>query len=104
MTEKQRQGLMCGTANYGEAEILLRTLTSLQRQRIEEQARLKDRRCDNCGSSDLVSADQVQLGLGPVTVDLLCQECGTTHELPLSINEASAIGVVRIRDRPETTG
>lgn len=91
-------------ANHREAVVLLRTFTSRQRRGIEQLARQKNRRCDNCGSSELVSADEVLLTLGPIEVDLSCQDCGTPNQLPLTIEEAKSLGIVRMRDRPETTG
>jgi hypothetical protein len=81
-------------------------LSDQQKRRATEMAREKDLTCPDCGGSEPVPKDEVPVRHpdGGAEVAMSCVECESTSEmtLVLSPEEAKALGLHALRDRPDT--
>jgi hypothetical protein len=82
-------------------------LSDQQKRRAARIAREKGLTCPDCGSSDPVPRDDEALARRPdggADVAMGCQSCESASEmaLVLSPEEAKALGLHALRDRPET--
>ena len=83
-------------------------LSDRQKRRAARIARDKGLTCPGCGSSDPVPKDDEALARRPdggADVAMGCQSCESASEmtLVLSPEEAKALGLHALRDRPETS-
>jgi hypothetical protein len=81
-------------------------LSDGQKRRAASMAREKGLTCPGCGSSDPVPKDDEALARRPdggADVAMGCQSCESASEmtLVLSPEEAKALGLHALRDRPE---
>jgi hypothetical protein len=81
-------------------------LSDLQRRRAASMAREKGLTCPDCGASDPVPRDDEALAQRPdggADVAMGCLSCESASEmtLVLSPEEAKALGLHALRDRPE---
>jgi len=81
-------------------------LSDQQKRRATKMAREKDLTCSDCGASEPVPKDEVPARHpdGGAEVAMSCVECESASEmtLVLSPEEAEALGLHALRDRPET--
>jgi hypothetical protein len=81
------------------------SLSGEQRRRAVQIARDKNLACPDCGSSEPVPEDEARVHpSGAADIAMRCEECESASEatLVLSPEEAKALGLHALRDRPET--
>ena len=81
-------------------------LSDQQKRRAARMAREKSLTCPACGSSEPVPKDKApgRLPDGSVKVSMGCEDCRSAAEMTLMLSpeEAEALGLHALRDRPET--
>jgi hypothetical protein len=81
------------------------SLSGKQKRRAAQIARDKNLTCPDCGSSEPVPEDEARVNpSGSAEIVMRCENCESASEvtLILSPEEAKALGLHALRDRPET--